>query len=563
MKIKEPLSIENPFKKTGTLWVFFGSITLISGIVLLLLTKSDFTLLKVTIREKDDGTQLVYFGNFLTKLIGGLILLSVGVKYLKVSLSAIFNFEPSKRVTENLASDISEKKHRSYPYNKESLITILETRELELIKPTGTIENIMVRIFQGLRILSPRYYYVAYNFVSALVSSFSPFLIVLIVLFLNYLEIIEVFTNNKFSWLMMFVTISLLFAWSPFSPISNARKVNHKALVLTICSLGTLLVLRSGSVDFTLPEIPASIFFVTSSFFVLSAALFSIFFYLLKRRIEIETTDDSISIFKVDTDIDLHPNEIHRVLSNRLVDLGSANLPNRIYSDVLKIKNSNLEINLMHETQPSPCHSIKDSILIHSANRFIFIGFCISVFAAVLMVVLASSITTVLGQILSLIFGIGLINFGLKLIHLSNLFTSEFLFESKLLTVLSRGEFKSSQVTAGRSVYDSVESRNEISRSSLSLQVVATKIKTVSFLKMGQSDPLQNAPRYIISMEKDDEALADIVKALNQHLGEKSQIVGISNDVDIQKIKGMAAMNKKQPHELLKDGLGTIEIKDN
>lgn len=561
MKLKEPLLIENPFKKSAVLWIVFSSVSVLCGIALLLMTKPNFVALRASLNA-NTGDQLLHFPNFSLKFLSGLALLMTGVKYLKVSLSAIFRFDPDKRITENLAADVSEKTQREYSYTRKSLLEILQTRNLELFKPTSTIGSITVRIFHRLKKLPPRYFTVSQNFVEAIIASLSPFLILTLALFLDYLEIIDMFSRNKLGWVMLLMSVSLLFSWSPFSPITDNSRINLKALVLTICSLGMLLILRTNSFKNDLPEVSGSVFFLVSMFVLLSGGLFYAFFHLLKRRIEIETTDDNLSLFKANCDVDLHPKEIHRVLSNKMNDLGSLNLSNRRYYDELIFQEGSFDLNLMHETQPLPRYAIKDSTLLHDANRFIFSGFCVSTFASLLLVVLTSSTTSVLTLTLSSILCLGLVNFGLKLIHICNLFTSEFLFQSKLITVFSKGEFKSSQVTSGRSVYDSVESKNDVTRSSMSLQIASTNITTISFLQMGKVDPFEKAARYIVSMEKDDETVAEIAKSLDQHLGEKSKIVGITNDIDIQRIKGMTHLNKKQPEEMLDKGLDGFEISD-
>jgi len=565
MQLKETVTIENPFKNTGKLWIIFSALGLIGGVILLLMTKGDFQNLRPSLTSQD-GQQIVPAGKFLLKLFSGLTLLGLGVKYLRVSLSALFKYDPDKKLTENLAKEVQEERNqRYYVYNAGSLFKILQSKILELIKPTTLIENITTRIFTGLKNLPPRYFNVSQNFLNAVVSSTAPFLILLVALFLNYLEIIDIFSGNRFEWIMLLISVSVLFSWSPFSPLTDNEKINHKAIILSLCSIGTLVIVRTTYVNYELPEIPGSVFLVAFIFTVLSGGIFYAFFFLLKRRIEIEGTNDSITVLKEDFDLDIHPDEIHRIVSRRMIDLGNSNLINRIYHDQYTADQGAFKMTMMHETQPIPRYTIKDSILTHSANRLSQVGFIGASVGLILLLILTGISTTFVGLLLSTVATLGIINFGLKLIHLSNLFLSEFLFESTLTTVVGNGEYKYSQVTAGRGIHDNVESKNEVTRASISLQLASTQIVSVSFMQIGQSNPFEHTPRYIVSLDKDDETVAYLTKSLAEHISGKSQIAGISNSRDTDNIKNLSNLTKPPVKEtnLLDNDIDDLEINDN
>jgi len=600
MQLNETLSIENPFKKVGKIWTLFSILGIIGGVILLLTIKSDFQNLKATSststtindntnkedkslvnqekktrtkkdiekaqkeinelqrqetiqnedskiqKENDRNHFLTLLGIFLIKLFCGLTLLGLGLKYLRVSLSVLFKYDPDKKLTENLSKEVHEKSNKwYYKYNVESLFEILQTKVLEMIKPRTLIENITTRIFIGLKHLPPRYFSVSQNFLNAVAASTSPFIVLLIALFFNYLEIIDIFSGNKFEWIMLLISISVLFSWSPFSPITDKDNVDFKALILSICSIGTLLIVRTSSQVYSLPEVPKTVFLVTLLFILLSGGVFYAFFFLLKRRIKIEGTNDNISVLKEDFDLDIHPEEIHRIISNRIVDLGNSGIMNREYYNRYITDQGSFKMTLMNETQPIPKNIINDAIISTTANKLFQIGFAISCFGLVLLVVLLNMSSTFVGLLLSAVASLGLINFGLKLIHLCSLFLSEFLFESKLITVVGNGEYKSAQVTAGRGIHDNVESKNEVTRTSISLQLVSTQIVSVSFMRMGLSNPFENAPRYIVSLSKDNESIDYLSKTLAAHISGKSQIAGITNLKDIDKIKNMTDINKK------------------
>lgn len=623
MQIKETLAIENPFKKTGKLWTIFSVLGLVGGIILLLTIKNDFQNLRAStttaiidtinevetqqdeiltdkkskkekaksqkeleeiqkekeaeeanqreqakIQQEQARTQyLALLGIFLIKLFAGLTLLGIGIKYLRVALSVLFKYDPDKKLTENLAKEVHEDKNKSfYVYGADSLFKILQTRVLELIKPTTLIENITTRIFLGLKHLPPRYFYVSQNFLNAIAASASPFIILVIALFLNYLEIINIFSGNRFDWIILLISVSVLFSWSPFSPITNNNKVDYKALILSICSIGTILIIRTTALDYSLPEIPATVLIVALLFILLSAGIFYSFFFLLKRRIEIEGTNDSITVTKEDFDLDIHPDEIHRIISNRMSDLGNLDLINREYYNSFGKNENSFKMTIMQETQPVPRHTIKDSILSYTANKLSLIGFVISSVGVVALIILTNTSSTFVGLLLSTIASFGIINFGLKLIHLCGLFLSEYLFESKLLTVVANGEFKSAQVTAGRGIHDNVESKNEVTRTSISLQLASTSVVSVSFMRMGLSNPFEGTSRYIVSLSKDDESVAYLTKTLAAHIYGKSQIAGVSNQKDLENIKNMSSLNKtvtSKEQKLIDNDLDDLIINDN
>lgn len=535
-------SIQNPFEQTGKLWGIFSAISLISGIVLLLSTKEDFQIFRSSISNKN-GEQIIPLGQFILKLFSGLLLLGLGVKYIRIALSAIFKFDPDKRLTENLDKEYKTK-HNTYKiYDSNSLAEILKEKNLELIKPNGLIENMTIQVFKGLKKIPPKYFFVSQNFLKAVVSSASPFLILFIALFLNYLEIIDVFLGSRFQWLLLLISISVIFSWSPFSPITTATKKNIVPIILVLSSIGTFIILRTSSLNYKLPEIPNSVFLVTLVFVVLSGGIFLAFFYLLKRRVHIEDTNDDVSREPpINDDLDVHPDEIHRVISNNLEDIGDPDLTNRIYKNKYYANNGKFVMDLIQETQPIPQSTLNDSILIKKANYLTRIGFLGAIVGLILFVVLASVSNTFIGLLLSTIASFGIVNFGLKLIHLSNLFLSEFAFKSTIISVLANGEYKSSQLTAGRGIYDSVESKNDVTKSSISLKFISSSMLSVSFIQLGKADPFKNTPRYIVSLNKDEGTNTQLKNFFKNYLLEKSQIVGIGIR-DAEKIQNLKSLS--------------------
>ncbi|MCR9262990.1 MAG: hypothetical protein NXH86_02475 [Flavobacteriaceae bacterium] len=540
MENNDTKSIRNPFEEIGKLWGIFSIICLICGIVLLLLTKGDFQSFREHVSSQD-GSQIIPFGQFILKLFTGSLLLGIGVKYLRVALSVVFKFDPDKKLTESLAKDLNSSKKSTYAYNKGSLFKLLQEKDLELIKPTTLIENITTRVFVGLKKIPPRYFIVSQNFLNALISSFSPFLILFVALFLDYLEIIDVFYGSRFEWLLLLVSISVVFSWSPFSPITNESKKSIIAIILSVCSIGTFLILKTSSFNYELPEIPKSVFLVTLIFVLLSAGIFFAFFFLLKRRVYIEDTNDEISVSKTDVDLGVHPDEIRRIISNRLAELGSSSIVNRIYDDYYHSGNGKFSMALMQETQPIPKATLNDTVLNKSAKNLSKIGFAGAIVGLIALVAFVSGAKTFIGLLLSTVTTLGIINFGLKLISLSTLFLSEFAFESILISVDGNGEYKSSRITAGRGLNDSVESRNEVTKSSISLQFVSSSILSVSFIRLGKADPFDHSPRYVVSLDKNESSNTYLINSFNKYLSEKSQIIGVSGR-DVEKIKNLNSL---------------------
>ncbi len=546
MENKETKSIQNPFKGTGKLWGIFSAISLITGIILLLSTKVDFQIFRANI-SNEHGEQIVPFGQFALRLFSGLLLLGLGIKYIRVALSAIFKFDPDKRLTESLAKEHNSDKKAHHKYNSKLISDILKGENYELINPEKTIENITVKVFSGIKKIPPRYFYVSQNFLNAVVSSLSPFLILLVALFLNYLEIIDIFLGNRFEWLLLLVSLSVIFSWSPFSPITKGAKKSIVPIILSLSSIGAFLIVRTSSLNYELPEIPSSVFLVTLIFVALSSGIFLAFFYLLKRRVSIEDTNDEISkLPPIHDDLDVHPDEMHRVISNYLEDLGDPILPNRIYKKYYRADNGKFHMDLMQETQPVPQSTLNDSVLIKNANFLTRIGFIGAILGLILFIILTSISNTLIGLVLSTVTSLGIVNFGLKLIHLSNLFLSEFAFESNIISVYGEGEYKSSQLTAGRGIYDSIESRNDVIKSSISLQLVSSNIISVSFIQLGKADPFKNSPRYIVSLRKDDNSNSYLKNSFKKYLLEKSQIIGVSiRDAEkIQNLNNLSASTK-------------------
>lgn len=546
MEIKEELTIENPFKNIGKFWLYFSGIAIIGGICVLLMSKSDFLLSKNA--GLDDK---IPFARFMLKLTVGLTLLGMGIKYLKVSLLSLFKFDPEKRLTENLSAGIGEQNRRHFCYNPDTLIKILQSKNLELIHANTLIENITLKIFTGLKNLPPRYFQVSQNFVNALISSLSPVVLLFFGLFLHYLEIFDLFSGNRFAWIALLISVSMIFSWSPFSPITNNSKVNYKGFVIAFCIFGTGLIIRTASSDYGLPEVPAAAYLVAFLFIALSGGIFYAFFHLLKRRIEIEKVNDNISVLKQDFDVDIHPDEMKRIIFQRMIDSSNSNITNRIYRDWLTNKDGKFDMHLMQETQPVPKSTIKDSELTQNAEKLTTIGFIGAGAGIILLLIFIAMSSGFVSLLLSSIACLGILNFGLKLMHLSSLFLSEFIFESSLITVIASGEYKSAQLNAGHGINDHIQSKNTVTRTSITLQLVSTSLHTVSFMQVGRSNPFEQSPRYIVSMDEDPRTVDYLIDVLNKHISGKSQIAGISSNKDIEKINTMNALGKDHTTEII------------
>ncbi|NRA61769.1 MAG: hypothetical protein HRU25_12820 [Psychrobium sp.] len=136
---------------------------------------------------------------------------------------------------------------------------------------------------------------------------------------------------------------------------------------------------------------------------------------------------------------------------------------------------------------------------------------------------------------------------GRMLENFSNVFWSELQFESLLMYIKTDGTFSESKISTGMSIHDSTRSENVVVKSSITPWIVSARIVTSTFATAGSQNV--EMPRYVMSMRKNDDELADIVSEIRSFLSDRENIAGFTNTADLQHAENILKVNQASRYE--------------
>ena len=135
-----------------------------------------------------------------------------------------------------------------------------------------------------------------------------------------------------------------------------------------------------------------------------------------------------------------------------------------------------------------------------------------------------------------------LLIFGNVLTAMANAFWSEMLFRSLLLELSIEGTSTESRLSPGNSIYDSTRSENVVVRSTITPWFLVSELLTSTFTTVGSLNLEQK--RYILSLDKDDNTLNDILDELDEFFDSRLTIAGV-NEVDLHSASQIHQMNEQ------------------
>ncbi|MCG7546094.1 hypothetical protein MHM93_18115 [Pseudoalteromonas sp. MM17-2] len=309
-------------------------------------------------------------------------------------------------------------------------------------------------------------------------------------------------------------------------------------------------------------------------------------FYLLTTRAQQSNAQTEVSEYRANLQESVHPNEIFINIENIvLANRRYREIPNRTYIDFDPTLNEqsqgkgDFRGELLIETQPeftpTPApQGFKATRLFSTiaAQLCVVIGACL-LFALAAKVqglydFLAQSWDNVdsfvrsaergdgaamqqwLGQLSALVvtllsgffFWQIFSTIGRMLENFSHVFWAELRFSSLLLYMKTEGTFTESKISTGMSIHDSTRSENVIVKSSITPWIVSSRIHTSTFASSG-SDNVE-MPRYVMTMEKNEQELNTIVDEIDGFLKGRETIAGFSNTADLQHAENILKVNQ-------------------
>ncbi len=140
--------------------------------------------------------------------------------------------------------------------------------------------------------------------------------------------------------------------------------------------------------------------------------------------------------------------------------------------------------------------------------------------------------------------------FGRLFSNMSHIYWAEMIFSSKLLYLNCEGTFNESRITMGKSIYDSAQSDNVVTKTSNTSICIASEILTSTFVGVGSNN--LELPRHIITMKEASIEMNAIMDELKYNLDSKKKIASIDSEDDLNTMNSFNKMNSAmKEHKIL------------
>jgi hypothetical protein len=125
---------------------------------------------------------------------------------------------------------------------------------------------------------------------------------------------------------------------------------------------------------------------------------------------------------------------------------------------------------------------------------------------------------------------------------MGNVYWAEMQFSSLLLELSIEGTYTESRLSTGNSIYDSTRSENIVVRANITPWFLLSNLRTSTFAVAGNMNLEQE--RYILSLNKADDTLNEVLSELDGFFASRQAIAGI-NEVDLQSASQIFQMNEQ------------------
>lgn len=587
----QSLGIKNPFKVEGKIKTIAGILITLLGVYILLQVPENLKIDKI-------------LGWAFAAL--GFIFIIAGLKRCGVGLYQLFRYFVGRSVPISLSYNYSKTEQDSASAEKNALLydsnelhsMLLGRKNTTFSEPKGWLSRFIHTILPKLTFLPYPLRNAAEELSSVLINTTTAIIAYAIASFvvLSGLagEKAEILLLPIFSTLLL---VYLIITWR--ASANSLDSTNHYQLkqvagksVIVLIALSFIFPMLAG---FYMDElIPISMATLTElkleqylfgawgnlTLFILSLfVLLALIVPLLLSRMKDATPNTAVSEYRDNLQENVHPKEIfinveNIILANRRVK----EVPNRVYKEfnpqLITESNTKGSFNgeLLIETQPELTKTeVKDKtnkILLTLLSQvglvitaLLFYSFALQVIDLYLYLEPAIYGTDTARQQLAnasyLVPMVGIVSHllflyfawrGTKAISrimesCSHTFWGEIHFSSLLMHLKVEGTYTESKMATGMSINDSTRSENFVVRSSITPWLITSRIDSCIFATSGVNN--LETPRYIMSMNKNDSEMEEIVDEIKSFLVNREVIASVRNSKDLDNTMQILEVNKK------------------
>lgn len=541
--------IENPFKQEGFFYILSGLIVFTIGIMSLIRLQGQIIDTGLTAGWLSLSISIVLIGSGLTFLFNG---------FNKRSRFYVGRGAPTSLV-ENEARGESHTTESNVYYNANEIEQMLLGRKNPTFsEPVNLFERMIYSFIPKLMFLP----YTMRNYIQIIIRNTSYSIIGLLVYFLALLSGtvgLTMLTESTFSqWLGIALGVFLIMIWA--GNTLRVKRVTQKTLtsaknsniawiiaLSVLVPAGSELILRQG-ID--IPPAPFNPAFALIFLYVLIVLTGVIGITLAVHRTKVVDATTRVSEHRDHWQENVHPKDFFRALDLELANLRYKEIPNRVYqalNPTLNMEGSmdkgSFTGDTIQETQPI----FKDLSYPNFLKKLRFYsaiaGHIFIVIAALLLLFNGKpSELSVEAFFTVLFYPLMLALFGTMLLTMAHIYWGEIQFHSNLIQFQGEGTYTESTFSIGDAITDSTKSENTLVRTSFSPWVIMTQISSSTHAKSGAN--ALSKSRYVLSMEKTDRELEQLIHNIKSFLDEKELVAMTRSSKDAQNLEALYALNE-------------------
>jgi hypothetical protein len=544
----QSLGIRNPFRLEGALITLRGALLVLVGLYGLLTVGG-----------------LVSRGRELEGWISaglGLLLLVWGLVALAQGLFKLFRFYVGRSVPASLARNQADSASKErLAYRSEELHDMLMGRKNTTFKePQSLFSRLVHSVMPRLLFMPPVYRALTENLLFSLCVSLFMLLAFALAWFASATGLARLDNTPVMAWFGVLLTLYLLKLWMGMrDPFRHFSRGGMDISLLRICLVLALAILLPVLLAYVhrhvqaIPSLPVNTLPYLLTLLFLAALTCVLGLYMVLQRLQLASPQTEVSEHRNNWQKNLMPRElfIHldsHILANRRVQ----EIPNRIYQ--------NFDPSLQQEggsekgafngrtlVETQPVFSEIEHTTGFKWVRIItsVIGQLLLACGALWLATLSDDLAKLQHQpevLMALIMPVLLLIFGSVLSKIGNAFWAEMQFRSLLLELSIEGTYTESRLSTGNSIYDSTRSENIVVRANITPWFLLSNLLTSTFAVSGNMNLEQE--RYILSLNKADDTLIEVLSELDGFFASRQAIAGI-NEVDLQSASQIFQMNEQ------------------
>lgn len=542
------LGIANPFRIEGAIIALRGLVVALAGFYALFLVAN----------LVDRGREIE--GWLHAGL--GLLLVLWGLTALGKGLFKLFRFYVGRSAPDSLTRNIADPDQRSkaYPNAQELHLMMMGRKNTTFLEPRSLFSRMVHTLIPKLLFMPPQYRSLAENLFFNLCMTIFMLLTFALAWFASATGLARLDDTPVMAWLGLILTVYIVkLWWSSRDPLKHFTQGGRNIGLPRIGLIMGLAILLPAVLAYVhhniepIPELPIETWPFLLIILTLGLITSALGLLLLANRIRFIDPTTQVSEHRDNWQKNLMPRElfIHldtHILANRRY----REIPNRVYQNFEPhltqeggAEKGAFKGQTLVETQPIP-HSLPYSgsfkiarILTTALGQTLIAASCLWLLTLIDELI---NIVDYPENIHLLMYPLILLIFGNVLTAMANAFWSEMLFRSLLLELSIEGTYTESRLSTGNSIYDSTRSENVVVRSTITPWFLVSELLTSTFTKVGSLNLEQK--RYILSLDKDDNTLNDILDELDEFFDSRLTIAGV-NEVDLHSASQIHQMNEQ------------------